>query len=155
MLGKRGRGRVNFRCISVLSRDGRNTLTHSMLQRTGYALAVWSSKKVWSIVLTMVQSWAKFCSCSLQKMFYLQKLLRKLNKKKRHELCLTEKKEAKILFFFKTEPENKFKVIRGNLKLSNLGQIIFLVLIIASDWTRQLWSYSNKIVNLFNRVERE
>ena len=35
-------------------------------------------------------------------------------KKKRHELCLTEKKEAKILFFFKTEPENKFKVIRGN-----------------------------------------
>lgn len=116
MLGKRGRGRVNFQCISVLSRDGRNTLTHSMLQRTGYALALGLgfSEKVWSIVLTMVQSWAKFCSCSLQKMFYLQKPLRKLNKKKRHELCLTEKKEAKILFFFKTEPENKFKVIRGN-----------------------------------------
>ena len=47
-------------------------------------------------------------------MFYLQKPLRKLNKKERHELCLTEKKEAKILFFFKTETENKFKVIRGN-----------------------------------------
>lgn len=152
MLGKRGRGRVNFRCISVLSRDGRNTLTHSMLQRTGYALAVWSSEKVWSIVPTMVQSWAKFCSCSLQKMFYLQKPLRKLTKKKDTNSALRKKKKQRFSF---SEPENKFKVIRGNLKLSNLGQIIFLVLIIASDWTRQLWSYSNKIVNLFNRVERE
>ena len=42
------------------------------------------------------------------------KALTEVKQKKRHELCLTEKKEAKILFFFKTEPENKFKVIRGN-----------------------------------------
>ena len=42
------------------------------------------------------------------------KALTEVKQKKRHELCLTEKKEAKILFFFKTGPENKFKVIRGN-----------------------------------------
>lgn len=47
-------------------------------------------------------------------MFYLQKPLRKLNKKKDTNSALRKKKEAKILFFFKTEPENKFKVIRGN-----------------------------------------
>ena len=47
-------------------------------------------------------------------MFYLQKPLRKLNKKKDTNSALRKKKEAKILFFSKTEPENKFKVIRDN-----------------------------------------